>query len=145
MPKRERVIENRGVGNSVFVDTSAWVALFSGRDQNHKDADHSFRQLLAAKRRLLTTNLVLAELHRLLLHRAGIRAAEAALDKIEASPLVRIDYPGEAAHKSAKAWIRELYKHQISYTDAVSFAVMEASRCTAALTFDHHFHLAGFS
>ncbi len=97
------------------------------------------------KRRLLTTNLVLAELHRLLLHRAGIRAASVALDKIEASSLVRIEFPGAAHHESAKGWIQKLPAHPITYTDAVSFAVMEALRCTDAMTYDRHFQIAGFN
>ena len=32
----------------------------------------------------------------------------------------------------------------LTYTDAVSFAVMDALRCTVALTFDHDFPVAGF-
>jgi predicted nucleic acid-binding protein len=127
------------------VDTSAWIAFFSRRDQNHKGADRLFRELLAAKRLLLTTNLVLAEMHRLLLHRAGIRAASAALEKIEASPLVRIEFTGQSQHQSAKEWMARLSECPISYADAVSFAVMEASGCTEVLSFDRHFGIAGFS
>jgi predicted nucleic acid-binding protein len=44
-----------------------------------------------------------------------------------------------------RAWLDRLANHAITYTDAVSFAVMEALRCTAALTFDHDFLAAGFS
>jgi uncharacterized protein len=97
------------------------------------------------KRQLITTNLVLAEIHRLLLYRAGIQAAAAALAKIEASPLVRIEFAGEAHHQSAKRWIDRLNAYPISYTDAVSFAVMEASVCIEALSYDRHFRIAGFT
>jgi predicted nucleic acid-binding protein len=86
-----------------------------------------------------------AEIHRLLLHRAGIRAAAVTLWKIEASPLVRIEFPGAMHHESAIGWITKLQAHPISYTDAVSFAVMTSSGCKAALSHDHHFVLAGFS
>jgi hypothetical protein len=44
------------------------------------------------KQRMFTSNLVLAETHRLLLYRAGSEAALIALQKIEASPLVRIEF-----------------------------------------------------
>ena len=44
-----------------------------------------------------------------------------------------------------RAWIDRLADHAISYTDAVSFAVMEAARCRTALSFDNDFPLAGFS
>ena len=39
----------------------------------------------------------------------------------------------------------KLANQAITYTDAASFAVMEALRCTEALTFDHDFLIAGFS
>jgi uncharacterized protein len=145
LPKRNRAIEKLSARIDIFIDTSAWIALFSARDQNHKDADRSFRKLINAKHNMVTTNLILAELHRLLLHRAGIRAAAVALERIEASPLVRIEFPGAVHHESAKSWIRKLYEHPISYTDAVSFAVMEISGYTEALAYDHHFHIAGFA
>jgi predicted nucleic acid-binding protein len=93
---------------------------------------------------LLTTNLVLAEIHRLLLYRAGIRAAASALDRIESSPAVSIAFPGELHHRSAKSWIERLQEHPISYTDAVSFAVMNDSECVDVLSYDHHFRIAGF-
>jgi len=142
-PKRN--LENRAGENSLFIDTSAWMALFSRRDQYHEDADRTFRKAVESKRRLFTTNLVLAETHRLVLQRVGIRAAATALAKIEASPLVRIEFAGAAHHQSAKNWIEKLKDHPISYTDAISFAVMEAAGCTDAMTFDHHFRLAGFA
>ena len=54
----------------------------------------------------------------------------------------RIEFPGAMHHESAIGWITILQDHPISYTDAVSFAVMTSSGCTAALSHDHHFVLA---
>ena len=133
------------VRNSTFVDSSAWIAFFSARDQHHADADRAFRRTVEAKRLLLTTNLVLAEIHRLFLYRAGIGAAAVVLDRIEASPMVKIEYAGERHHHAARIWLKKLSQHPISYADAVSFAVMEATGCKEALSFDHHFRLAGFT
>ena len=93
---------------------------------------------------MLTTNLALAEIHRLLLYRAGTKAAATALEKIEASPLVSIKFPDSTHHASAKAWMKKLQAHPISYADAVSFAAMEAAGCSQALTYDRHFDIAGF-
>ncbi len=103
-----------------------------------------FRAAVASKNRLLSTNLVLAEIHRLLLYRAGSRAAAAALETIEASPLVKIEFAGVSHHGAAKKWMEKLSDHAISYTDAVSFAVMESTQCLQVMTYDHHFQLAGF-
>jgi uncharacterized protein len=104
-----------------------------------------FRAATTRRTRLLTTNLVLAETHRLLLHRAGIRPAMSALDRFESSPLLTIVFAGDAHHRAARAWLERLGDQPISYTDAVSFAVMEAARCGGVMSFDHDFLLAGFS
>src|SRR5690606_38709944 len=62
----------------VFVDSGAWIALVSARDQHHS-TDTLFRHTIAARNRIVTSNLVLAEVHRLLLHRVGIAAARPSL------------------------------------------------------------------
>lgn len=93
---------------------------------------------------MVTTNLVLGEVHRLLLFRAGIRAAATALDRIEASDRVRIVYPTALHHAAARTWMARLDDQRLTYTDAVSFAVMDAVPCAAVLGFDHDFAVAGF-
>ena len=94
--------------------------------------------------KILTTNLVLAEVHRLLLFRANGRTALAAIDRIEASPLVTIEFPAAQHHQSARAWLEKLSGHSISYADAVSMAVMDSSECRQVATFDQVFAIAGF-
>jgi predicted nucleic acid-binding protein len=127
------------------VDSSAWIALFSARDQHHAAADRMFRIILKTSRRLFTSNLVLAEIHRLLLFRAGIRAAIAALERIEASHRIQIEFAGVDHHQSAKVWLSKLSNLPITYTDAVSFAIMESADCTAVMGYDQHFCSAGFN
>ena len=128
----------------LFVDSSAWIALFSARDQHHAEADALFRNALGRRARLITTNLVLAEVHRLLLFRAGGPAASAALDRLESSPALTLLFPSADHHVAARGWLRRLAERRLSYTDAVSFAVMTASRCRDVLTFDQDFVIAGF-
>ena len=103
-----------------------------------------FREAAARRIRLLTTNLVVAEVHRLLRARVGVRAATRVLDRFEASPLTLVEFATAEHHRAARAWLGRLEDQAISYTDAVSFAVMEATRCAAALSFDHGFERAGF-
>jgi predicted nucleic acid-binding protein len=135
---------------SLFVDSGAWIAYFSLRDGRHREADARLRAAVAARRRLVTTNLVLAEVHRWLLFRAGIGPAAATLDRIDATridatPLVQVVYPTAEHHRAARAWLARLADQRITYTDAVSFAVMSALGCRAALTFDSDFTVAGFT
>ena len=145
MPRKGPLTAGIADDSAVFVDSSAWIALFSRRDQHHVEADRMFRSAVGSKKLLYTTNLVLAEIHRLLLYRTGSAAAAAALDRIESSPLVRIVFASAAHHQAGRNWLKKLAAHPISYTDAVGFAVMQHVGCTKALSFDGHFRLAGIS
>ncbi len=127
-----------------FVDSSGWIALVSADDGHHPAADAIFREAAKARTNLVTTNLVLAEVHRFVLFRAGIRAASATLERIASSGLVRIEYATAQHHAAAIGWLRKLHDQVITYTDAVSFAVVAATRCGAVIGFDHDFAVAGF-
>src|SRR5262245_14196546 len=137
-------MEPRGTGRSVFVDSGAWIAYFSIRDARHGEADVLLRAAVGTRRKLLTTNLIVAEVHRWFLFHAGIAPAAAALARLDATPLVRIVYTNSQHHRAGRAWLAKLADQRITYTDAVSFAVMAAMGCRAVLTFDHDFLVAGF-
>jgi predicted nucleic acid-binding protein len=146
LPSRKRHTGRvHGGPRNVFVDSGAWIALFSARDQYHVEAEALVREAIAQNVSMITTNLVLAEVHRLLLFRAGARAAVAAIGRIEQSRRVHIAFATAAHHQRAREWLDELANRPITYTDAASFAVMEALSCTVAFTFDHDFAIAGFA
>jgi predicted nucleic acid-binding protein len=128
----------------VFVDSGPWIALASRRDGRHADADRLFRAAIGRRIPLVTTDLVVAEAHRLLLFRAGGAAARAFLERIDRSPSLRLEFVTAARHARAREWLAKLDDQVITYTDAVSFAVVEATRCSAVLTFDGDFVVAGF-
>ncbi|OFV90096.1 MAG: hypothetical protein A3J75_01400 [Acidobacteria bacterium RBG_16_68_9] len=44
-----------------------------------------------------------------------------------------------AHHAAARRWIEGLPDQVVTHTDAVSLAVVDATRCTAAMSFDHDF------
>ncbi len=145
MPKKgAHTVAGRAGPGRVFVDTSAWIALFSSRDQNHVEAENSFRALLSIEASLITSNLVLAEMHRLVLHRVGVQAATLVLDKIESSRQVTVAFPSNNHHAAARKWLSKMQNVRLTYADAVSFALMEDSACNYFLSFDSHFSLAGF-
>ena len=129
----------------LFVDSGAWLAFFSARDNHHAEADRLIREALAREIPLLTSNLVLAEVLRLLLFRAGIRPAAVALERIDSSRGVSVLFADGTTHRDARAWLAKLDDQVISYTDASSFALMKAHRCNHALSFDHDFVIAGFT
>jgi len=130
---------------SLFVDSSAWIALRSLRDQHHAEADGLFRDALSRRIPLLTTSLVIAETHRLTLFRVGVQPARRFLELIDESPGVAIHFPAAGDHAAARGWLERLGSRPVTYTDAVSFAVMEATGCGHVLGFDHDFAAAGFT
>src|SRR5271155_2245260 len=75
-----------------FVDSGGWIALASADDQHHGAADAVFREAARERVRLVTTNLVLAEVHRFILFRAGVRAAGVTLARMISSPLVILEH-----------------------------------------------------
>jgi len=145
LPSRGHRTERAAAPARLFVDSGAWLALRSRRDQYHVDADRLFQQAIARRIPLLTTNLVLAETHRLTLFRVGVESAFRALELMDASPSVTIHFPTATDHAAARRWLKQLMPRPISYTDAVSFAIMQANRCRDVLGFDHDFADAGFA
>lgn len=79
------------------------------------------------------------------LFRAGVQAAWRAIERIDASPSVSIHFPTADHHAIARRWLERLAPRPITYTDAVSFAVMEATGCRHVLGFDQDFAAAGFT
>jgi len=128
----------------VLVDSGVWIALVRATDRHHQEADRMLRQAVRDCIPLITTNLIVAEVHRFVLFHVGIRAATLLLDRIDASARLRIEFVTPAHHTAARQWLTTLSDQVITYTDAVSFAVMDAARCTAVMSFDHDFVTAGF-
>jgi len=146
LPSRRHRIERAAAAPTrLFVDSGAWIALRSRRDQHHADADRLLREALSRLIPLFTTNLVIAETHRLTLFRAGLQPALRALERIDASPSVTIHFATAEDHASARRWLERLAPRPITYTDAVSFAAMELNGCGHVLGFDEDFAAAGFT
>ena len=145
MPKRRRRTRRAAGAVHLFVDSGAWIALRSRRDQHHAEADRLFREAIALGILLVSTSLVLAEVHRLTLFRAGVEPALRLFDRVDASPSLSLWFPGPDHHAAARRWLERLAPRPLTYTDAVSLAVIEAAGCTHVLGFDADFEVAGFA
>ena len=143
MPSRRPRTGPAAVPASLFVDSGAWIALRSPRDQHHADADRLFREAVSRRIPLLTTSLVVAETHRLTLFRAGVQPARRFLELLDQSPSVTIHFPTADDHAAARRWLES--SRSVTYTDAVSFAVMTATGCGHVLGFDQDYVAAGFA
>ena len=103
-----------------------------------------FHEAVRRRIRLLTTNLVIAETYRLTMFRVGVEPALRGLHHVDTSELVSVHFANAEDHAAARRWLERLAPMPVTYTDAVSFAVMEASSCRHVLGFDRDFAAAGF-
>ena len=131
--------------NSLFIDTSAFVALVSKRHRGHAAAVAYARQLSRRSRALVTSTYVLDETVTLVRRRAGHAVAVELGRRVLDSSWCRLVDVTEADWR--RAWeLFKRYEHQVlSLTDCTSFAVMESMSLEEVFTFDRtDFGAAGF-
>jgi predicted nucleic acid-binding protein len=128
----------------VFVDTSAWYPLLLRAHPDHARLAAQLRALIKRGRRVVTTNLVVAETHALTMRRIGSAPALAFVQTVTEPPNVVVHSSAEVEAMAVRAWLERYRDQDFSFTDAVSFAVMTERRIDEALTLDHHFAVAGF-
>jgi predicted nucleic acid-binding protein len=129
----------------IFVDTSAWVALGDRDDSHHKKAASLYPLLLKTQKHLVTSNLVIAETYIVILNELGHQAALNFLGRLKASPRILRIYSSEDIEAEAQEILSKFMDQDFSYTDAVSFVIMNRQKIKRAFSFDKHFVIAGFS
>ena len=133
------------MAGSLFLDTAGWFAALSPPEAGHAKAKSVYVDAVRRGVLLVTTPLVAAEMHALLLRWRGPRAAAFFLETVfETGAHVVADLDHELFEAALSRWIRKFADKRISITDAVSFEVMRRERIAQALTFDRHFKDAGF-
>jgi len=130
--------------SATFVDTSAWFMVASADSIRHADAARTIRRLIKARERLVTTSLVIAELHRLALIKVHRQSARAAVTRVTSTPRVEVVHPDAQDMDGGLALIDRFGDQDFTLTDAVSFAVMERLAIRRAFAYDRHFAVAGF-
>jgi predicted nucleic acid-binding protein len=128
---------------SVFIDTSAFVALRNSSEAEHERARLALAGLISEGVALFTSNYVFAETYTALLVRLGRGEAIEWGRRFRdggAIDLVHLDRPTEE-----RAWeILERYDDKRwSYVDATSFALLERGEENDAFAFDAHFSQRG--
>ena len=132
------------MSTELFVDAGAWIALADADDQYHQLAAQAYPELLRRYRRLVTTNLAIAEAYIVIRRALGHRAAMAFLDGLSASHRIEKVYSDPILEMEAERILRQYADQDFSYADAVSFALMHHRDLTDAFAFDQHFTTAGF-
>lgn len=123
----------------IFIDTSAFLALGDESDRHHEEAV-LFRdqELLLQNYELITTSYILDETLTLIRNRLGIPASIDFSKKIRQSQIVRVlSVPKEVEEKALDLFERYDDK-TFSFTDCVSFVVMQGMGIRAAFAFDQY-------
>jgi predicted nucleic acid-binding protein len=133
------------MAREIFVDTSAWYPIVDRSHADHRVLADLLRDRVEAGITLVTTNLVLAESHALLMRRVGSDVALMFLSGVRAPPNVVVYSTRELEAAAETEWLARFDDQDFSLADAVSFAVMSERGIREALTLDGHFNTAGFA
>ena len=146
----------------IFIDTGAFIALFDEPDDHHRQAGETYNALAVQRSALVTSNHVVDETCTWLLrhtrngHEAALRFGKAvAAGTAISAPNGRTSFPAgpgklvvvfSTPEIEQAAWdIFARYDTAgFSFTDCVSFAVMQALGITKAFSFDVHYDVMGF-
>jgi len=123
-----------------FVDTGAWYADFVSDDPDHKAARAFLKKNTG---RLVTTDHVIGETITLLRVRGRRARALDALTRLLSEKVARIAWVTEADVRGAFAVFQKFADKEWSFTDCVSYVVMERLGISKAFAFDHHFRQFG--
>ncbi len=129
----------------LFVDTSGWFPLVDPGNQAHAAVARAMRTAIKARRRIVTTNLVVAETHALIMRRIHRTAALAFLREVGRAPNILLSSSPELEATATSDWLDRFEDQDFSLTDAVSFSVMKQRGISDALALDRHFVIAGFA
>ncbi|MBN1609692.1 MAG: PIN domain-containing protein [Polyangiaceae bacterium] len=131
---------------SLFVDTSAFVALADKRDRHHQQAQRFLRALARAKRPLVTSAYVADEVTTMVRMHIGHAQAVEVGHAILGSRWCRLFEVDEELRASAWNLFTRYDDQTFSFTDCTSFALMNSLGLDEAFTFDRRdFAAAGFS
>jgi predicted nucleic acid-binding protein len=124
----------------IFVDTSAWYARYTPRDAYHAEA-HAFH--LNNRQTLITTDYVIDEALTLFKMRGNYRRAIHFGHRIFAGGLAQIVWIQPTDIEAAWSIFERFDDKQWSFTDCVSYVVLERLGIKTAFAFDEHFRQFG--
>lgn len=128
---------------TVFVDTSAVLALLVPTDVHHPRARRAFARLAADEVRLMTTSYTLVECYALIGRRLGLNAL--AKFRADFAPLLDVVWIGSDEHERGLDLLEESHTAKLSLVDAVSFVVARDRDIERVFAFNPHFTKAGFT
>jgi len=129
---------------SVFVDTSAWLALINKSDEFHEKAKLIRNTLIKDKISFVMSDYIIVEiancLSRISFRETAIKVIDFILNS-EDIELIRVD---EEIFEKAWGLYSRMIDKEWGFTDCTSFVIMRKRGIQEAFSTDHHFEQAGF-
>ena len=132
------------MNSSVFIDTSALIALYVKNDDFHFKAISYWEKAKRANYKFLISNFIFEELTTWLCYKKNKQSAMHAGNYLLANEDILPIKP-VLPEDEKEAW--KLFcklPERLSFTDCTSFAIMRRFRIKSVFTFDKHFAKAGF-
>jgi len=131
----------------LFVDTWGWLALRDRGDRRHDEAVTFFKEELAKRVSMVTTDYVLDETFTLLFRRLALPKARESLESLMAviqdgSVSLESIHPARFG-EAVSLRLKYKDKPEISFTDFTSMVVMRERAVQRVLTEDRHFAQVG--
>src|SRR5215211_2372715 len=122
---------------SVFVDTSALLAVINTDDPNHIAARVTWAALTQDYQRLITTNYVFLETFALVQRRHGLQVVQKLHQAVTSA--LHIHWVDTALHNAGVVALFTANRRQLSLVDCTSFHVMRQLSIDTVFAFDQHF------
>lgn len=128
----------------VFIDTSAWVGLLNAGDQHHADARKIWKKILDDRMDIYTSDYVVDETLTLLRRRAGTELAAKFAGKLKNGFFMNLVFVSEDDFWKARDMFIKFADRDFSFTDCVSFVLMEKYKVRKSFAYDRHFQAMNF-
>lgn len=122
---------------TVFMDTSAFLAVLDADDANHERASQIWRELITQEETLVCSNYILVETFALVQNRLGMTAVRVLQNDI--LPMISVEWVDESLHRSGVSALITAGRRRLSLVDCTSFETMRRLGAQLAFTFDQHY------
>ena len=122
----------------VFIDTGAFCALAIPKDQHNTTAKTIYKQIHNDKATICTSDYVLDETYTLLKTRSSHTTAVKFMSQMDKCNITILRVT-EDIEESAKSIFRKFDDKRLSYTDCISFALINHFGIEVVFAFDEHF------